>query len=353
MATRRNLFIVLLLFLSAGTLSAEWREDIAALFAKGKDYQAISAAVLQSFDKLDNADRADAAGILAFCFGRRIDVKDEIKWIVEYFESYGGKDTGFTFLDLISQADVVGWLNTWRGRYPYVQEIAMVKGIGDQTIVPQGILPLVIQITNGALYKFSLEADVLEAGQLEPGFNVIGLDANALYLSPGKRVYTLELKSDNLILKKEISLEVDVTTPPRPPQVSTAPIRQPIQYTLTMYIGGQLVMTSRKLESPLSWKIDVQPNTLPYGFKPDYWINRNQPNPMNTVSIPQALSVLYNLIKNLLTKKSKKPSEVPQIQTTKTLSVGLKQTDINGRQEEIRVTLRLAAKNLPYVLTGS
>jgi hypothetical protein len=116
-----------------------------------------------------------------------------------------------------------------------------------------------------------------------------------------------------------------------------------------MYVGGELVMTSRKTETPVSWKLDVPVNTLTWGWNPDYWINRDKPDPMrNSIDIVRAVSAIYNLLKDLLKKKD--DPEPPKIQTVQDLSLVFPQKDPEGKDREMRVSIRLRSKNLPYVL---
>jgi len=340
----------------AAGLSAQWRGDVARLFLKAPDHKAISERILQEYDGLESLqDKADAAGILAFCFGHLNDSANETRWIVEYFETGKGKDSGYAFLDLVHQADVIGWLNDWRSRYPLVTEIALIRGVGDQSIIPQGILPLVVEISTDAFYKFSRGTSVLEGGQFKSGFNIIALDANELFLNSGSRVYVLELKSGRLILKKEISLEIEVTSPrsaipPSSPRPSFGPSTS-ITYTLAMYIGGELVMTSTKVEKPVSLALNIKPSGNPYGFSPDYILKKDQPGIYNSFSIFSAIGLLYSLLKDLFTKKGKKDVEPPRIELVKDMSLVFKQRDMAGRSWETKVGVKLRTKNLPYVLS--
>ena len=340
-----------LMFLGAGALQAQWRMDIAGLFAKSRDYRAIAGALLETSGTLETMmDRSDAAGILSFCYNRLGDTNEEMRWIVEYFEVDRQQDSGFAFLDLVSQADVIGFLNAWKSRYPFVSAISLIKGIGNQAIVPAGILPLVIEISHEAFYKFMSGTSVLEGGQFQPGFNVIALDANELFLNSESRVYTLDIKSGGLTLKKEITLDIQVTSPMQPPQPASKP-GQLREYTLSLYIGGELVLTSKKTENPATWGMNIKPANLPYGFRPDWVLHRNEPNPMNSVSIIQALAMVYSLLKDLFKKKNKPNVEPPKIETVQNLDLTFHQKNSLGEDRETKVAIKLLTKNLPYVLT--
>ena len=175
--------------------------------------------------------------------------------------------------------------------------------------------------------------------------------ARDLALPPGTRVYNREVKAAGLVLRKEITLEVEVTTPRFSPPKNAPPPGQTAEYILSMYIGGEFVMTSRKEERPVSLKLGLEPGHLPYGFKPDYVLHRNDPNPMNSFSIIQAIGMIYSLLKDLLKKRSKKDVEPPKIQTVSDLTLTFKQKDEYGRDQESKVSIRLRIKNLPYVLS--
>ena len=118
MAIKRPFIFLLLAALTAGGLAAQWRDDVARLFSQVKNYKAVAEMVLPEYDTLEATDKPDAAAILAFCYGRQSDILNETRWIIEYFEIGRAKDSGFVFLDFLNQADILGYLNLWRLRYP-------------------------------------------------------------------------------------------------------------------------------------------------------------------------------------------------------------------------------------------
>jgi hypothetical protein len=343
--------VTAVLVLCAGALQAQWRTEIAGLFVTARDYRAIAGRLLENYGTLGTLlDKSDASAILSFCYSKLGNSGEETRWMVEYFEINRQQDSGFTFLDLVSQADVIGFLNTWKSRYPFVSGISLVKGIGNQPIMPAGILPLVVEISHPALYRFMSGPDILEGGEFQAGFNVIALNANELFLDSSRRVYTLDIKSGGLTLKKEITLDIRVTSTMRPPQPAPKP-GQVREYTLSLYIGGELVMTSKKTENQASLVMDIKPANLPYGFRPDWVLHRNEPNVMNSASIIQALALVYSLLKDLFKKRGTKDVEPPKIETVQSLDLTFHQKDGMGQDRETRVTIELLTKNLPYVLT--
>jgi hypothetical protein len=348
MAIKKNLAFVLLLAVSVRALPAQWKDDVAGIFRGTRDYKGIVESVMARLDKMDAADKPDASGLLAFCFNKLNDKTNEIKWIAEYFETYRAGDSGYAFIDLVGQAEVIAFLSRWKGRYPFVPEIALIAGVEGNPIIIQGILPLGFELTADAYYKFSEGSTVIKAGLFKSGPNILSLDANDLFLRPGKRTYFLELKAGELILKKEIDLDIEVSSPWNEPKAPTLK-RQPLYYRLSLYIGGELVMASQKTENAVPLKLDVKPNQNPFGYKPDYYVTRNNPG-TNYFSIFSAIGLLYQLFKDLLKKKDAK-AEPPKIQLVQEMTISNKQKDTDGNDRETKVSIKLKTKNLPYVLS--
>ncbi len=348
-AIRRALVLVLAAAALAPAAFGQWREEAAKLIGSDKQYAKAAEAIQRRWSDIADIEKGDAAALLAYCAGRAGDAQAELHWIVEYFDTYLTKDGGFAFLDLITQSDVIGFLNGWRMKYPWVSGISLIKGVGNEIIMPEGIVPLVVEVTNRALYKFSENGAVLKAGVLNPGFNILGLDANTLFLSSGRRLYTLEIRSTNLILTREIALDIDVSSArPKPVLQSQAQTGRPLEYRLTLYIDGKPIWTNQKTIRTIPLKIDVKPSNLKYGFKPDYMLNRDKPDPFNSIDIVQAVSVLYKLLKDLLTTRKDKNAPPPRIETVQDLVLNFNSQDFDGLEYVTKIALKLTVKNLPY-----
>jgi hypothetical protein len=349
MAIRRLLLAALAAAVLAPAASAQWREEAAKLIGSDRQYAKAAAAIESRWSEIADIEKGEATALLAYCANRRGDAAAETRWIVEYFETFMTKDGGFAFLDLVTQSDVIGFINGWRMKFPWISGISLIKGVGDEIIMPEGILPLAVEATNTAFFKFFENGNVLKAGVLNPGFNVIGLDANTLFLNSGRRLYTLEVRAGSLILTKEIALDIDVAASrPRPVLQSQSQTGRPLEYRLTLFIDGQAVWTNQKTIRTIPLKIDVQPSNLKYGFKPDYMLNRDKPNPFNSLDIVQAVSTLYKLLKDLLTSRKDKNAPPPRLETVQDLVLNFNSRDFDGLDYVTRISLKLNVKNLPY-----
>ncbi|MCX6560290.1 MAG: hypothetical protein NTZ26_07225 [Candidatus Aminicenantes bacterium] len=350
-AVKRVLLAVAALAALHPALSAQWKEDAAKLIGKEKNYRTAAQMLAAGIDGFPGPEKADAAALLAYCASRTGDLNAETRWIVEYFDTYRAADSGFVFLDLIAQSEVIGFINSWRVKYPWIMGISLIKGVGDDVIMPEGILPLVIEMANPGYYKFSENGSVIKAGLFNPGFNIIALDANALFLASGRHTYGLEIKSEGLILTRAIDLDIEVSSSRAQP-VAAPPGQsaRPLEYTLIVYIGGEPVLESRKTIRTVPLQLGIRPNQNPFGFKPDYMLNRDKPNPANSFNILNAVSFLYSLLKDLVKKRGRKDLPPPKVETVQDLVLTFRSKDFDGVDYESKITLKLASRVRPLAV---
>lgn len=353
-AISKTLRIAAVLAVLAPALSAQWKADAARLIGVEKKYDAAGEMLAAGLPGYPAADKADAAALLAFCRSRMSDAAGEMRWIVDFFDAYGGTDSGFAYMGLLPQADVLGFLTRWRTRYPRIVGISLVKGVGDDVIMPEGILPLAVEMAVPGYYKFSGDGDVIKAGQFLAGFNVIALDANRLFLESGRHSFRLEVMSGGLVLSRAIDLDIEVASS-RPKPIPAAPGQsaRPLEYALTVYIGGEPVMESRKTIRTVPLDLGIMPNQNPFGFKADYAITKNSPGQISGISVLNAVSYVYGLLKDLLSKRGRKGVPPPKVETVQDLSLAFVSKDADGIDYETRIGLKLSSRSLPYALRAA
>jgi hypothetical protein len=370
MASKRILVIALLAALCVCGASAQWREAAREIVSKGGDFRALEAKIEAAYAELSEADKVDAAALGAFCAAKTGESAEEIRWLVEFFEGGRALDSGFVFLDFSGQTIIATYLNGWRTKYPWVRNIALIKGTKDEIIIPEGTIPLAVEISIPAFYKFFEGDRVIKAGAFQAGFNVLGLDANALFRESRTRTYFLEVKSGPMVLKREFTLDVRVSWPtapkpkaPEAPKVGKlaralgtpdppAPEAPPIvrEYHLSLYVGGDLLMSSQKSETVRPLKLGIKPSNNPAFLKPDWNIKRNDPwaNPgMNTFSILDAIGIVGGLLKDLFKKKPAGEADGPQIQTVQDLTLDFKLRGAEGNPLEMKVDMSLRSRDRP------
>lgn len=351
MAIRRAFLVLAALAALGPSLSAQWKDEAARLIGKEKNFAAAAGMLAAGITDYPAPEKADAAALLAFCASRTRDAAAEIRWIVEYFDSYKAADSGFAFLDLVAQSDVIGFLNGWRIKYPWIMGISLIRGVGDDVMMPEGILPLVVEVSNPGYYKLSERGEVIKAGLFASGFNIIALDAHALFLASGRHTYSLEIKSESLILNRTIDLDIEVSSSQaRPLPAAPGQSSRPLEYTLIVYIGGEPVLESRKTIRTVPLLTGIRPNQNPFGFKPDYMLNRDKPNPANAFNVINAVSFLYGLLKDLLKKRNRKDLPPPKVETVQDLVLTYASKDADGVDYDTKITLKLSSRVRPYTV---
>lgn len=372
MASKRYLAAAVLALLSVGGAFGQWREAAREIVTKGGDFRSLASQIQAAYVEIPESEKADAAALGAFCASKTGESAEEIRWLTEFFEGGRAQDSGFVFLDFNGQTLLSSYLNSWRSKYPWIRDIALIKGTRDEIIIPEGTLPLAVEISIPAYFKFFEGDRVLKAGALQAGFNVLGLEANALFRDSRTRTYFLEVKSGPLILKREFTLDVRVSWPtapkPKPPEAPKVgklaralgtpdpppPEAPPIvrEYHLSLYVGGDLLMSSQKSESVRPLKLGLRPSNNPAFLKPDWNIKRNDPwaNPMmNTFSILDAIGIVGGLLKDLFKKKPAGEAEGPQIQTVRDLTLDFKFRGAEGSPLEMKVELSLRPRDRPTI----
>ncbi|MFP4081626.1 MAG: hypothetical protein ACLFVG_02600 [Candidatus Aminicenantes bacterium] len=227
------------------------------------------------------------------------------------------------------------------GELLWISEIGLVKSeIYDSPTPPPKIL-IAVEMETDAYYKLSDRKGVLKGGLFNKGFNMLSIQADDLFRRPGSYVYYLDLKKGQAVLKKEIELDIQWNTYPiirRPEKETENP-----EYRLSMYIGDELVYSSRKLPPrDISLKIDNPP--WPDSFSPHDPVHRTD-QVTNSFSVFSALGLAYDLIKKLTGEKSDE-SPVPPVQKYKQITTTFLKENPEGAVQEVKAIITLNARDI-------
>jgi len=292
-----------LLLLTGRGLLAGWRTDVAAFFdreayTEARDY------LSGAYQGMEAADKPEASALLAFLSQGGEDVATERRWLLEFFEAQGGGNTDFTFLGIAKESQATAYVNSWRIRFPRLSGVSLITRRDDNFLAAPSTLTLGLDSPLEVFYKLTDENGPLRGGLLHPGLNLIPLDAGSLFDASGVHIITLDLKSGDIRIKKELALDVRLTA-----EAASAGGPKPInlEYKLTMFIAGREVAVSRKTgndKEPLA--LNLPPTNLVANpmFKPP---NSDDPfDPANRgASILDAINLAANLIKDLFKSKDK------------------------------------------------
>jgi hypothetical protein len=182
---------------------------------------------------------------------------------------------------------------------PVVLEIGLIDSDSYRGTSPPSRLIVGLELSQDALYKLTHNKTTLKGGRFLKGFNSFGLETDNFFEGSGVHTYILELKVEDRIIRQkfEIAVEIEGQTQGVMPET----LAENKEYSVLMYIGDQLVASSKKLPtSEASKKIEVPPP--PYQINP--YASAAEPD-YNVTGAPifATAIALYQIIKDLTAKK--------------------------------------------------
>jgi len=337
---RKHRLLCAALLLVPQVILADWREDVAKFFGKTPDYRAAVEYLTAEFGRIDELERRTACGLLSYAYERLGDKAGAYKWLGDYFEAYGFSTAYFQFLESGANAAVSGYLRRWQLRYPLAQEIALIEARYPEGIPMPATQIVVVDMANEAFFKFSDESGPLRGGLFRRGFNTLSLGMSDLFGSSGPRIYSLELKADDLIVKKEIEVTARIDSRTIIKARDEEARRQ--EYTLSLFINDQLAAVSKKsLPYTPPWSFPLgQPLGRFMPFGPVDPRDRNNPalNSVPIMAIPMAITELLNAL------KKGKPPETAPIEKKAVVSFTFRERNLEGGIEEIKASILIKSK---------
>lgn len=336
-------FLVAVLFVPLAVL-ADWKSEIKAYFGVNNDFRGVINYLGERFETLEPSDKPAAAGLLAYSYSKLGDDDNSSRWLSEYLDTYGGFGEGFYFLDETTHTALRTFFSTWLRKYPLVREMLFIESrdVGDSS--PPSFLVIGIVLANPAYYKLSDAKGVIKGGLFLRGFNSITLETGQLLEKPGSHLFTLELKAEDFILKKAITIDVHFEFPR--PAADPIIIAKDREFELSVYAGEKLLASSKKtIPATPPLKVETPPGKgrySPYGpIDPgEEW------NPFaNSASILDAVAGIYSLFKELK-KKKEGEAAVPPLKKTDLLAFSVFRKNPQGVEQNVRARLTLRVKNV-------
>ena len=337
---RKHLTLCALLMLLPLNILADWREEVSKFFGKAPDYKDAVDYLTAEFAKIDELDKRTACGLLSYAYDRLGDKNNAFKWLSDYFEIYGFSTAYYQFLESAANSAVNGYLRRWQVRYPLAQEIALIDARYPEDIPLPAAQIVVVDMANEAYFKFSDDSGTLRGGLFRRGFNSLSLDMNDLFRNAGPRLFTLELKSEDLIVRKEI--EVSVRIDSRTVIKAKDEEARKQEYTLSLFVNDQLAAVSKKsLPYRLPWSFPLPPPNgrfMPFG--PVDPRDRNNPmiNSVPIMAIPMVITELLNAL------KKGKPVETPPIEKKPVVSLTFRERNLEGGIEEVKAAILIKSR---------
>ena len=339
----KRIFVLLFILSFHINLFGDWKTEAAAHLVN-RDYKEAIDVLLRNFKK--DVPNPIISGLLAYSYNRLDSKNEEYKWLQEYFENYRGTEIIFFFLDNSTYGDISNYIKTWKRKYPLITELALIDSEIYKRSTPPDKIVIGVDIENPAYYKLSDGKKIIKGGLFNRGFNSFSLAAHELWENSGSHIYILDLKAEDLLLKKELEIDIQLDS-----QVVTKKADEKardIEYNLSMFIGDELIISSKKLHhEKLSWKFEIPAPTsnLSPLIPPEKVDPRKEDYTSNSFSIPAAVAGVLQLIKGLKKKESTE-ERVSYFQKSKQLTTTFIRKDLEGIEKEVRAVIRLKTRQL-------
>jgi hypothetical protein len=340
--------LLLLTALAGLVFASDWKTEVANFFSAAltNDYRAAVAYLEGRFESLNEEDKPVACGLLAYLYSQLEDKNNEYKRLGEYFEKYGLIGMEYYFLPPSVRADIGQYLRAWQFRYPWVLKIGFVESSGITSapfsLNPPERLVLGIEMANEVYYKLSDGENVLKGGLFRRGFNSVTIETKKIFRNSGAYPYFLEFKAGDLIVRRELAIDVrrdSYGVIGKPAEQSKNP-----EFVLKIFLGDELLASSRKFLPSPPLKIDIPPPGGVYDpFGPGYQNDPKLPNSFPIMSLPAAI---YELIKSLTNRDKAEP--VPPVELKPEVAFVFNEKNAAGGQIEVKARLALGLRNIKF-----
>lgn len=219
-------------------------------------------------------------------------------------------------------------------------DIALIKSEIYDKSMPPAEISIGIEMGEDAFYKLSDKNDVIRGGLFHKGLNILYLEASRFFEKSDSRIYFLDLKKGNSLLRKEIEIDIKLESEEKEAKPAEKAVNP--EYKLSMFVGDELIVTSKKVPPKhIPLKVDLPP--WPEEYKPFGPVDTSEFT-FNSFSILEAIGVLQGLIKNLGKGKEKEQQFKP-IPRLKQITTTFVRIDTEGITRKVEAVITLKTKD--------
>ncbi len=242
---KKTIAVLVLFFIAAAyPVYAGWKTDLTRLMAKEKNYPAAVQLLETALNTVTVNDRPFVWLALAYCSHQLEDKKSEAKWITGFFEIYKGVTDVFPLTDKALRRKIGDYMRAWRRKYPLLVQTGLLKDSSFKSSRLPRYLTLAVEMGMSTHYRLVYKEKVVSAGIMKKGFNFIELPAAPLFERSDSHVFALDLKAGDLIVQKEIVLDIACRYPENSGQMKE-PVRKS-GFGVAMFIENRLVAYHKK-----------------------------------------------------------------------------------------------------------
>jgi hypothetical protein len=209
-----------------------------------------------------------------------------------------------------------------------------------QRHIPPGKIIIGIEVRSDALYKLSSQEGILQGGLFQKGFNSLAISAQRFFDKTDSHLFELELKTDNVQEKKEITIEIRLL--PLYVVQKRGEEEKKHEFTLSLFLRDQLIYATRKFSlQGISFKFDLPPSDGRYN---PFGLMKGIQKPINTVSVLDAVAGIFQLAKSLAPGE-KKDEEEKFIEKKQQIETTFVKRDVTGDFWEWKALISIETKD--------
>jgi hypothetical protein len=225
---------------------------------------------------------------------------------------------------------------------PTIREVYLIRNDSTEGDRQPDKLLVGVDLSADAYYKLIYKEDIVRAGLLQRGPNVVDFTVPHLFRETASHLFILAVKarSRNIILQKEIKIDITLSGSDEP-DVEGADTKQ-IDTRLSMFVKDRLVAQKTKSIAPLrlTSKSRLEPAAIDYGiYNP---VDGSYPNLDN--SSFSVLTLAGLAIRAIKKSKSQKRQQ-REIEKCSSIQIAFFREDEQGDREKYDLTIRLEVVN--------
>jgi len=347
--TKRTLLAAVVFFALAVCLSADWRTDVMSLLDPQRDFSGALSYLHSVYPGgIDDQDKPDVLAMLAFLADKAGEAEEARKLAVEYFETYKDNDPGFDYLNNSLLREFVVFWGEWKRTYPLISNVLFLERPDESESFPPLSLEVGLDLMNPGYYKVSRGERAIEGGYWQAGYHILKLPVASAYEGADRADFDLDIRTGSMVVRKRISIVIGIqetsapTLLPRRTNAVKDPLSlpRPVEGEVSLFIGDKLILTSKKLSSRPSPIVFKLPGPSAPGTKP-YMAPRKDDPMLNQVSILDAVTAIYDVLKDLGKKKKAAAVAAPAYAKTAQRAYSFTRAASDGTAVRIKASLSL------------
>jgi len=231
----------------------------------------------------------------------------------------------------------VAWVPGAQEKTALIFNLGLVAGRDEQLSHPPSKLDLGIEMLGEANYKLFYKQEVVRAGLLRSGINILSIETRDWFERSGEHRFLLEILSGRQLEQTPFSIQVELDSDESlTGSGEGTSVIQPKAYSLSLFLDENLLASHVKpvkLNIPADFDIPI----MPRNYNPNDPTSHRDPL-ANSFSIFDALGLAYYLARQALSKDEKKTPAM-SLSIRKQLTVNYMRTRSQGGERKASAIL--------------